>query len=111
MARVTYSNLLVRADTTKEVTLTSGKEYTQGTIVTSIDGVNFTDSAILSNTEADYAKQEVLVLADTYNASTEAKKGVGCTGVFRRAEVTFATGQAEADVRGILQSKNINLEG
>lgn len=112
MAKTTvkHDNLVKRIDNDVGITLTAGTAYTQGMVVTSIDGVNFTNGDVLLSTAADYNKQEILVLADDYDATAGALAGIGYTGEFNENNVTLPGVQTKVALAGVLQAKNIILK-
>ncbi len=106
---VGYDNLVKTVGIDKGVTLTSGTYYTQGMLVVSLDGVNFAHTDILLSTDADYNKQEVLVLVADYDATSSAITGVGYTGEFNENNITFSGTQTKVSLAGVLQAKNITI--
>ncbi len=112
MAKTTIShdNLVSEIKDDKGLILTSGTAYTQGMIVTSTDGVNYTNADIILSTVAGFNTQTIFVLADDYDATAGDVAGVGYTGVFNENNVTLPGAQTLADVGGILQAKDIILK-
>lgn len=111
-------NFVSAVNETKSVTLKSGVSYTAGMLVTLQDSGKFTNGIIiapgatLAGTEVAFEKQVVGVLRDSVDATAEDKVGVIITdGVFNQNKITFASTQTYADVAGILQAKNLKMEG
>ena len=103
-------NLAMRIDLDVGITLASGKVYPQGQIVTSVDGVTWTDADIILSTIAGYNTQTVYVLAAEVDATAANAAGVGYTGEFNSNVVALPGVQTIAQVGGILQAKNITLK-
>lgn len=111
-------NFVSQVNETKSVTLKSGVSYTAGMLVTLQNDGKFTNGIIivpgasLTGTQVAYEKQIVGVLREAVDATSADKVGVIITdGVFNQNKVTFASTQTYADVAGILQSKNLKMEG
>lgn len=111
-------NFVSQVNETKSVTLKSGVSYTAGMLVTLQNDGKFTNGIIivpgasLTGTQVAYEKQIVGVLREAVDATSGDKVGVIITdGVFNQNKITFASTQTYADVAGILQAKNLKMEG
>jgi len=116
--QATVENFVSAVNETKSVTLKTGVSYTAGMLVTLQNDGKFTNGIIivpgatLAGTEVAYEKQIVGVVRDAVDATSGDKVGVIITdGVFNQNKITFASTQTYADVAGILQSKNLKMEG
>lgn len=107
---ISHDNLVKRIDTDVGITLTGSKLYTIGSLVTSIDGVTWSDADIILSTVAGYNTQTVYVLAEEVDATLSDAAGIGYTGEFNENNVTLPGTQTLAQVAGVLQAKNITLK-
>jgi len=107
---ISHDNLVKRIDSDHGITLTGSKLYPIGSVVTSTDGVTYSDADIILSTVAGYNTQTVYVLADEVDATLADAAGVGYTGEFNLNNVTLPGTQTLAQVGGILQAKNIILK-
>lgn len=112
MAKTTigFDNLISEIKDDKGLILTSGTAYTQGMVVTSIDGINYTNADIILSTIAGFNTQTIFVLADDYDATAADVSAIGYTGVFNENNVTLPGTQTLAQVGGVLQAKDIILK-
>lgn len=111
-------DLFMQVNDTKSVTLKSGVSYTAGMLVTLQNDGKFTNGIViapgasLTGTQVAYDKQIVGVLREAVDATSADKVGVIITdGVFNQNKITFASGQTLAHIAGILQAKNLKMEG
>ena len=100
-------DLFMQVNDTKSVTLASGVAYTKGMLVTLQSTGKYTNGPV-----ANADRQVIGILVDDVDATSTDKVGVIATdAVANLNKVTFASGQTLADIAGILQAKNLKLEG
>lgn len=111
-------NFVSEVKATRSVTLKAGVSYTAGMLVTLQNDGKFTNGIIiapgasLTGTQVAYEKQIVGVVRESIDATAADKVGIIITdGVFNQNKIAFASTQTYADVAGILQSKNLKMEG
>lgn len=111
-------NIFMRVNDTLGVTLTSGVNYPAGSVVTLQTDGEYTNGRVLNpgattaGTEVDFGGQIVGILTEDVDATSAAKPAVIATECEANLNnITFASGQAFADIAGTLQSKNIKLKG
>jgi len=107
---VTHDNLVKSIKSDHGITLASGKSYPMGSIVTSVDGVTWTDADVILSTVAGFNTQTVYVLSDTVDATAANAAGIGYTGEFNQNNVTLPGTQTLAQIAGVLQAKDIILK-
>jgi hypothetical protein len=114
---IEYHNLVSNITNTVSVTLKqSVTPYTAGMIVVNQDDDKYhNDLIVLSGASAStphvsYDAQNVYVLVEDVDASLGDVVAVAYSGTFNRSKVTFKSPQTEANVKGILQAKNIILK-
>ena len=110
MGKVTISpdNLVREIKEDRGITLAAGV-YTQGQIVTSVDGVTWDGSDIILSTIAGFNTQTIYVLSADITTATDGTAAIGYTGEFNENNVTLPGIQTIAQVGGILQAKDIIL--
>lgn len=106
----TYDNFVKTIKDDFGITLASGKNYPAGTIVTSTDGLTWTNADVILSTVAGFNTQTVYVLAVEVDATAANAAGVGYTGEFNLNNVTLPGTQTLAEIAGVLQAKDIILK-
>ena len=111
-------DLFIQVNDTKSVTLSSGVAYTKGMLVTLQSTGKYTNGIVInpedsrSGTELPFSEQVIGILVDDVDATSTDKVGVIATdAVANLNKITFAPGQTLAHIAGILQAKNLKLEG
>lgn len=100
-------DLFIQVNDTISVTLQSGVAYTKGMLVTLQNTGKYTNGIVNNSNE-----QVIGILVDDVNATSTDKVGVIATdAVANLNKITFASGQTLAHIAGILQAKNLKLEG
>lgn len=100
-------DLFMQVNDTKSVTLKSGVAYTKGMLVTLQYTGKYTRGIVDNSSE-----QVIGILVDDVDATSADKVGVIATdAVANLNKITFAPGQTFAQIAGILQAKNLKLEG
>lgn len=100
-------DLFMQVNDTKSVTLAAGVAYTKGMLVTLQNTGKYTNGSVVNTNQ-----QVIGILVDDVDATSTDKVGVIATdAVANLNKVTFPSGQTLADIAGILQAKNLKLEG
>jgi hypothetical protein len=114
---IEYHNLVSNITDTVSVTLKqSVTPYTAGMIVVNQDDDKYHNELIVlsgasaSTPQVSYDAQNVYVLVEDVDASAGDVVAVAYSGTFNRSKITFKSPQTEANVKGILQAKNIILK-
>lgn len=112
-----YHNLVSNITNTVSVTLKqSVTAYTAGMIIVNQDDDKYHNDLIVlsgasaSTPQVSYDAQNVYVLVEDVDASLGDVVAVAYSGTFNRSKITFKSPQTEANVKGILQAKNIILK-
>ena len=104
-------DLFMQVNETISVTLASGVAYTKGMLVTLQNTGKYTNG-IVATSGAQFSEQVIGILVDDVDATSADKVGVIATdAVANLNKITFAPGQTFAQIAGILQAKNLKLEG
>ena len=110
-------DLFMQVNDTKSVTLSSGVAYTKGMLVTLQNTGKYTNGIVVTGaplvgTQVSFSEQVIGILVDDVDATSADKVGVIATdAVANLNKITFAPGQTFAQIAGILQAKNLKLEG
>ena len=107
---ITHDNLVKHITNDVGITVTGAKLYPIGSLVTSLDGVTYSDADVLLSTDAGYNTQTVYVLSEEVDATLADVASIGYEGEFNANNVTLPGTQTLADIAGVLQAKNINLK-
>jgi len=114
---IEYHNLVSNITDTVSVTLKqSVTPYTAGMIVVNQDDDKYHNELIVlsgasaSTPQVSYDAQNVYVLVEDVDASAGDVVSVAYSGTFNRSKISFKSPQTEANIKGILQAKNIILK-
>lgn len=110
LTTVSYDNTVKSIDKDFGITLASGKVYPAFTVVTSVDGVTWTDADVILSTVAGFNTQTVYVLSEEVDATEANAAGIGYTGEFNSNNVKLPGSQTLTEIAGVLQAKNIILK-
>jgi len=105
MSTISPENWIKRVDQTVGVTLAAGN-YAKGTLV-----VESATPGTFEFADVDSTKdaQRVLVLRDAVNTATDGDAGIGITGEFSKAKITFHGTQTADTLAGALNRNGIYI--